>query len=295
MRQRIYAGSAKQLVALVNLSRSGTIPSMRWATRFVGSSLMVAGLAGLLLVMGLPYLNPVLPRPMGEVLASLLGEGSGPPQGRVAPAALPTLEATPTALPTAEATATPVPPVATQHVAASGTSTPVPPTRTPVPTPTITPTPTPLPITRVRVLSSVPIDSEVVVSPLVEVAGGVTWEVPAFKVGHAEFTAGAGQEGNGVLLGHVNSRGLGNVFQQLDKARVGDKLEVFSGARRFDYRVVETRVVPRTEVSVLDPTPNASVSLITCVGLWNPLLNDYMERLVVRAELVETEPTPVPS
>lgn len=262
---------------------------------------MVAGVAGLIVVVGLPYLDPVLPRPIGEALATLLGEGPGFESSARGPAPSPLATASPiaTAEPTPEPTATPEPPVATRPVARGSpvpaTPTPVPATPTPTPRPTITPTPTPQPITRVRVLAAVPIDSEVVVSPLVEKNGGVTWEVPAFKVGHAEFTAGAGQRGNGVLLGHVTSRGLGNVFQQLDKTRVGDTIEVFSGDQRFEYRVVETRVVPRTEVSVLDPTPNASVSLITCVGLWNPLLNDYMERLVVRAELEETKAPPVSS
>src|SRR5205823_2494176 len=143
----------------------------------------------------------------------------------------------------------------------------------------------PPPITRVR-LPRLGIDSDVVPSPFVQVADSGTWEVPAFKVGHAEYTAGAGQVGNAVLFGHVTSRSLGNVFQSLDRARRGDLVEISSGGDDFTYEVVEVRKVPRTDVSVVEPTDSASASLITCTGLWLPYLNDYAERLVVRAELV---------
>jgi sortase A len=142
-----------------------------------------------------------------------------------------------------------------------------------------------MPVTRI-VLPRTQLDAEVVSAPLVEKDDGVTWEVPAFKAGHAEGTAGAGQPGNAVLLGHVTSRRSGNVFQELDKVEVGDPVETFSDSVRFVYRVVEVKAVPRTDVSVLDPTDSPTISLITCTGAWNPLLWDYMERLVVRAELV---------
>jgi len=141
------------------------------------------------------------------------------------------------------------------------------------------------PITHIR-LPRLGIDSEVVPSPFVQVADSGTWEVPAFKVGHAEYTAGAGQAGNAVLFGHVTSRNLGNVFQTLERARRGDLVEITSGPEEFTYKVVDVWRVPRTEVSVVEPTEAASASLITCTGAWLPLLNDYAERLVVRAELV---------
>ena len=143
----------------------------------------------------------------------------------------------------------------------------------------------PRPITHLRI-PRIQIDTEVVPSPFVQVDDSGTWEVPAFKVGHAEFTAAAGQTGNAVLFGHVTSRSWGNVFQNLERARAGDVVEISSEAEDFTYQVVEIRRVPRTDVSVVEPTETASASLITCVGLWLPHLNDYAERLVVRAELL---------
>lgn len=141
------------------------------------------------------------------------------------------------------------------------------------------------PITRV-ILPRIALTADVVPAELVEQDDGLSWMVPAFKAGHAQYTAGPGEVGNSVLFGHVTSRSLGNVFEQLYRARVGDLVELFDGSERFDYRVVEVRAVSRTDTSVLAPTESASVSLITCTGIWNAALHDYMERLVVRAELI---------
>lgn len=145
------------------------------------------------------------------------------------------------------------------------------------------------PITRLAI-PSIDLDAEVVTANLVAVEGGVTWEVPAFKVGHAEGTAGAGQLGNAVMLGHVTSVHSGNVFQELERVHDADLVRVFSDADEFDYRVVSTAHVSRTDSSVLDPTQTPSVSLITCTGVWLPTIWDYTERLVVRAELTRQAP-----
>jgi LPXTG-site transpeptidase (sortase) family protein len=144
------------------------------------------------------------------------------------------------------------------------------------------------PITRVRVLR-LNLDAEVVTAELVDGAEGTTWLVPPFKAGHAEGTPGAGQPGNAVLFGHVTSRQSGNVFQTLDQARVGDVVDLFSGPEHFEYRVVDVRSVPRTDVSGLDATDEPTISLITCTGAWNPFLWDYSERLIVRGRLVTAD------
>jgi LPXTG-site transpeptidase (sortase) family protein len=161
------------------------------------------------------------------------------------------------------------------------------PTPSLLPEPSAIPTPEPeRPITRVEI-PRIPLVADVVTAPLVENGDDVTWYVPAFKAGHAEGTAGAGQVGNAVLLGHVTSRNAGNVFQTLQKARVGDVVVVDSDDDAFEYRVTSIRSVPRDDVDVLEPQGGTSVTLITCTGAWNAALWDYMERLVVRADLVE--------
>ena len=140
------------------------------------------------------------------------------------------------------------------------------------------------PITRLR-MPRIRLDTPVVPAPYIEADGG-TWEIPSFVAGHAERTAGAGQRGNAVLFGHVTSRAMGNVFEDLSRARVSDTIEVFGTGRDFVYEVTEVRSVPRTEVSVLGATASPSLTLITCTGPWLPLLNDYAERLIVRAQLI---------
>ncbi len=142
----------------------------------------------------------------------------------------------------------------------------------------------PRPITAVAA-PSIGLEAEVAPSALVERDGGLTWEVPPFRAGHAQHTAGAGQVGNAVLFGHVSSRRDGDVFRHLDRVRVGDLVHVHSGPVRFDYRVVEVRSVERSDASVLEPGRTATLSLITCSGLWLPTIWDYTHRLVVRAEL----------
>lgn len=146
--------------------------------------------------------------------------------------------------------------------------------------------PTSLPITR-AVVPRIALEAEVVPAAFVERDGGTTWEVPAFKAGHAQHSAGAGEPGNAVLLGHVSSRNAGDVFKDLGHVQPGDVVHAFSEARRFEYRVVDVRALPRTDLSSVQPTEAATLSLITCTGLWLPTIWDYTERLVVRAELVD--------
>ncbi len=137
-------------------------------------------------------------------------------------------------------------------------------------------------ITHLR-LPRIGLDSQVVVSKFDRKAA--TWDIPAHNVGHAEFTAGAGELGNAVLLGHVTSLNLGHVFLNLNKAKPGDLLEVSTYGDKYQYRVLDVSTVPRTDVSVLDPTPTATMTLITCTGKWLPLERDYEDRLIVRAVL----------
>jgi LPXTG-site transpeptidase (sortase) family protein len=152
-------------------------------------------------------------------------------------------------------------------------------------TPTAEPRPA-HPVTRV-VIPSITLDSPAVPVGLVSRDSAVTWEVPPFRVGYAETTSGAGDSGNTVLVGHVTSRSLGNVFEHLHQVRTGDTVELFSRQQQFNYRVVEVRTVARDDVSVLQPTATPSATLITCTGPWIPVANDYAQRLVVHAELAD--------
>jgi sortase A len=146
-----------------------------------------------------------------------------------------------------------------------------------------------LPITHVEI-PAISLSADVVPAGLIQRDGGVTWQVPAFKIGHAETTAGAGEPGNAVLLGHVTSVRSGNVFANLDQVEVGQAINVFADNSEFTYTVVSTNKVPRTDTTSIQPGDAAAVSLITCTGVWLPTIWDYTERLVVRAELTRDQP-----
>jgi LPXTG-site transpeptidase (sortase) family protein len=178
--------------------------------------------------------------------------------------------------------------------APSATPRPLPPTRTPAPTVipvALTAGQTRAPITRLHV-PSIRLDTEVVPARLVAALGVTTWEVPALRAGHGLHTAGAGEPGNAVLVGHVSSISHGNVFRSLDRVRPGDVVQIFSDGLGYDYVATEVKRVPRTDLAILAPTEGASVTLLTCTGQWLADVNDYAERLIVRATLVAAHQTP---
>ncbi len=143
------------------------------------------------------------------------------------------------------------------------------------------------------VIPRIGIRTDVVLAPFVREGNDLTWAVPPFRVGYAQFTAGAGERGNTVLIGHVSSRDAGSVFHDLVLVRPGDEVRVSDGVSSYDYTVTETRVVSRTDVSVVQSTPTATITLITCTGAWLPWIDDYAARLVVRGVLTVSPRQPV--
>jgi LPXTG-site transpeptidase (sortase) family protein len=141
------------------------------------------------------------------------------------------------------------------------------------------------PMTRL-VIASIGLDTPVSEARRVEQDGVTSWEVPKFVAGHAEGSASAGETGNAILLGHVTSLTLGNVFEHLHEVSVGDPVEVYTGVNRYVYRAQEVQDIVRSNIAVLDPTPDPRLTLITCSGLWLPTIRDYDQRLIVRAELI---------
>ncbi len=113
------------------------------------------------------------------------------------------------------------------------------------------------------------------------------WQVPKFVVGHLDGTANPGENGNMTMSGHVSSVASGNVFARLDQARNGEDVYVYTKAGQYLYRVYEIKIVPNNDISVLDPTPDPTLTLITCAGTWNPIARDYSHRLIVKARLFQ--------
>jgi LPXTG-site transpeptidase (sortase) family protein len=94
---------------------------------------------------------------------------------------------------------------------------------------------------------------------------------------HIGGTAAPGSAGNCAIAGHRST--YTRPFEQMGALQAGDEMILVdrSGAR-YVYTVSRVWVVSPDEVSVLDPTPEPSVTLITC----HPLGSAH-SRLIVRA------------
>jgi sortase A len=98
-------------------------------------------------------------------------------------------------------------------------------------------------------------------------------------VGHISRTGLPGQPGNIGLSGHRDT-----FFQPLKDIRADDIIELSTIDGDYRYRVVGTRVVAPTEVSVLNPEGNELLTLVTCYPFY--FIGAAPDRLIVRAERV---------
>ena len=73
---------------------------------------------------------------------------------------------------------------------------------------------------------------------------------------------------------------FGEIFRNLDKLKPGDVVDMYTNQRQYTYVITGTQVVEPTAVEVMDPTPNPTVTLISCY----PYLVDN-QRIVVSAVL----------
>ena len=108
---------------------------------------------------------------------------------------------------------------------------------------------------------------------------GDGWEELKRGVGHRVGTVNPGERGNMVLSGHNDV--FGEVFKDLEALKNGDEIQVFAGGRMFKYQVRAKRIVLPSDLSVLQPTRDSVVTLITC----HPYRVDT-HRLVVIAQLI---------
>jgi sortase A len=133
--------------------------------------------------------------------------------------------------------------------------------------------PTPIPASHQAVRIQIPtIDVD---APVVQ---GDGWEQLKKGVAQHIGTANPGEIGNIVLSGHIDI--YGEVFRNLDRLQPGDAVILFTSQRQYTYVVTGTRIVEPTAVEVMDPTPNATLTLISC----HPYLVDT-HRIVVSAVL----------
>lgn len=120
---------------------------------------------------------------------------------------------------------------------------------------------------------------------------GSSWDVSQLRsrVGHLEGTPWVTQPGNVVMSGHVElANGLPGIFSQLNTIEIGDVINIESDGALYIYVVVETYSTVPTDTSLIKPTAEDRLTLITC-GSYNIISNAYDERFIVIAERVNND------
>jgi LPXTG-site transpeptidase (sortase) family protein len=92
--------------------------------------------------------------------------------------------------------------------------------------------------------------------------------------GHIKGTPAPGETGNSVVTGHRDT-----FFRHIYELSKGDLVTVQRNGRSFNYEVTGKQVVQPTDVSVLDPSSDARLTLITCYPTY--FIGPAPERLVV--------------
>lgn len=98
--------------------------------------------------------------------------------------------------------------------------------------------------------------------------------------GHIPGTALPGQTGNVGISAHRDT-----FFRPLRKIKLGDSLEMATRNGAYRYRVVSTRIVRPSDVSVLAAGDSEAVTLVTCYPFY--FVGPAPFRFIVRAERVQ--------
>jgi sortase A len=102
-------------------------------------------------------------------------------------------------------------------------------------------------------------------------------------VGHIDDTALPGSDGNSGIAGHRDG-----FFRGLKDVGLGDAIELETLHGKEVYSVERTWVVDPEDVSVLDPTPTRSLTLVTCYPFYH--IGPAPQRFIVRAVRVDEAP-----
>lgn len=113
----------------------------------------------------------------------------------------------------------------------------------------------------------------------VAVADGTTADIIKYAVGHFKGTAMPGEVGNCALIGHRNFT-TGEFFLKIDKLNPGDLIKITTYNNSYTYKVTGQEVVAPTGTQVLEPTNEATITLVTCT-------KGGKNRLVVKGDLVK--------
>lgn len=104
--------------------------------------------------------------------------------------------------------------------------------------------------------------------------------------GHMRETAEPGETGNAVITGHRDT-----FFRHIYELTKGDHIQVQRNGRSFTYEVTSQKIVMPEDISVINPTMDPQLTLITCYPTY--YIGPAPKRLVVFSKLIESDGQPV--
>jgi sortase A len=101
---------------------------------------------------------------------------------------------------------------------------------------------------------------------------------------HMRETPAPGQAGNAVITGHRDT-----FFRHIYELQKGDEILVQRSGKTFKYEVTSKRIVQPDDMSVLKPSQESRLTLITCYPTY--YIGPAPERLIVTSRLLEEPAT----
>jgi LPXTG-site transpeptidase (sortase) family protein len=104
-------------------------------------------------------------------------------------------------------------------------------------------------------------------------------------------SAKPGKPGYSVIAGHVSGRQTDGVFKELSNLQKNEQFEIELGNGQVKkYKVIDTVTVKEAESAGIlfsqNPNVKSQVNLITCGGDFDERANQYPDRIIVSAELI---------
>lgn len=144
-----------------------------------------------------------------------------------------------------------------------------------------------------------PLDESKIIIPKISTDAPIIWDINFDQI-HSNLDNGVvqykesakpGQYGNVFLVGHssdyVWSKGkYKTVFSLLPKLIKDDQIFIHYQGDEYIYEVTETKIVAPTDTSILDPSTDARLTLMTC---WP--IGTSQKRYVVIAKLISPSPS----
>jgi LPXTG-site transpeptidase (sortase) family protein len=117
---------------------------------------------------------------------------------------------------------------------------------------------------------------------------GTTWDVTDLGryVGHLQGTAWIDRPGNIVLAGHVEmADGRQGIFANIEELAIGDPIYLAQENEERVYQVTQLFTTGPEDLTVLRPSGNERLTLITCSN-YDFFQDTYLDRVVVIAERI---------